>query len=369
MKPAVLATVAALWLSGCAYGTDVYVKDAGSARPPDQAFFILQGHSSGSSPLDRELEAEVRRELTDRGLVETGPEEANCVVVLHATTEGTSSRRALYQGWGGWDWSGAGEGDATGYKPGTLVVDVFDASTKKLVWQGVEPNAVSHGSLRLTQTDASKLLRTFPTAPSAARWDSVDADRSRQAFRILFSPVPALLIRIDGQPRYEQVASTHLQRIANTNALIVRDEAGLHYLRTGDSWLEAYELTGSWSPAFLLPDGADIALGEAVRSGGAELFKSTLLRESMPAIIVSTTPAELVVTDGDPEFVAFNGTPLLYVRNTAAAVFREPTDREIYAHVSDGWFRAWTTNGPWEHVADDQLPADLATGRTANGGS
>src|SRR5262245_23404508 len=123
MKRAALASVAALWMAACAYGTDVYVKDAGTARPPDQTFFILQGHSSGSLPLDRELEAEVRRELTDRGLVETVPEEANCVVVLHSATPGTSSRRALYQGWGGWAWNSAGQGDLTDYKPGTLVVD------------------------------------------------------------------------------------------------------------------------------------------------------------------------------------------------------------------------------------------------------
>ena len=176
-------------------------------------------------------------------------------------------------------------------------------------------------------------------------------------------------MRIDGQPRYEQVDGTRLQRIVNTPALIIRDEAGLHYLRMGDAWLEAYELTGSWSPAWLLPDGADIALGRAVRADGTDLLRSTLLQESMPAIIVSTMPADLVVTDGDPEFVAFNGTPLLYVRNTAAAVFREPTDREIYAHVTDGWFRAWTITGRWEHVPDDQLPADLATARTTLTGS
>ena len=359
MKRAALASVA-LWMAACAYSTDIYVKDAGAARPANQTFFVLQGHSSGMPSLDRELEAEVSRELTDRGFMETGPEEADRVVVLHSATVGTSSRRALYQGWGGWEWRSAG--DATDYKPGTLVVDVFDASTKKLVWHGAETNATSHGSLQLTRKHTSRLLKGIPSAASENQSDS------HQPFRILFSPVPAVLVRIDGQPRYEQVDGTRLQRIANTPALIIRDEAGLHYLRMGDGWLEAYELTGSWSPAWLLPDGADIALGQAVRADGTDLLRS-LLQESRPAIVVSTTPADLVVTDGDPEFVAFNGTPLLYVRNTAAAVFREPTDREIYAHVTDGWFRAWTTSGPWERVPEDQLPADLASARTTLTGS
>jgi hypothetical protein len=361
-----------MWMAACAYGTDTYIRDAGAVRPPNQTFFFLQGHSAGSPSLDRELEAEVGRELTDRGLVETGPEEANCVVVLHSATAAATSRRTLYQGWGGWQWNGPGAGDATDYKPGTLVVDVFDASTKKLMWHGVEPNATHNGSLQMTARSASRLLRSFPNAASANPWESTEADQTvevRQAFRILFSPVPAVLVRIDGQPRYEQVDGTRVQRIANTAALIIRDEAGLHYLRMGDAWLEAYDLTGSWSPAWLLPDGADIALGQAVRADRTDLFRSTLLKEFIPAIIVSTTPADLVLTDGDPQFVAFNGTPLLYVRNTAAAVFREPTDREIYAHVSEGWFRAWTTNGPWEHVPDDSLPGDLAAVRTTVAGS
>jgi hypothetical protein len=83
----------------------------------------------------------------------------------------------------------------------------------------------------------------------------------------------------------------------------------------------------------------------------------------MPVVCVSTTPAELIVTDGEPEYAPFNSTPLLYIRNTTGRVFREPTDQELYVRVPSGWFRAWTTNGPWEPVPEDKLPADLAAVR------
>ena len=75
---------------------------------------------------------------------------------------------------------------------------------------------------------------------------------------------------------------------------------------------------------------------------------------------VSTTPAALIVTEGEPRFVPLDGTSLLYVSNTTAHVFKEPTDQELYVLVSSRWFRAWTTNGPWEHVPDDELPSDIA---------
>src|ERR671924_254924 len=77
----------------------------------------------------------------------------------------------------------------------------------------------------------------------------------------------------------------------------------------------------------------------------------------MPALI---NPAALIETDGEPQFVPVNATALLRVKNTTAVVFKEPTDQEIYVRLPQGWFRAWTTNGPWERVPNNALPADLA---------
>jgi hypothetical protein len=78
-------------------------------------------------------------------------------------------------------------------------------------------------------------------------------------------------------------------------------------------------------------------------------------------VFISTTPAELIVTNGRPEYVAVEGTPLLHLKNTTATVYREPTDQQLYVRVATGWFRAWTTEGPWEAVSAGDLPADLAS--------
>jgi hypothetical protein len=128
----------------------------------------------------------------------------------------------------------------------------------------------------------------------------------------------------------------------------------------GEMWMEAYDLTGSWATAGTVPEGAEVALKQALDDSRMDLFAIGQIQSPVPAVYVSTTPAELIVTDGEPQYAPFNGTPLLYVRNAAGWVFREPTDRELYVRVADGWFRAWTTNGPWEPVRHDRLPADLA---------
>ena len=70
---------------------------------------------------------------------------------------------------------------------------------------------------------------------------------------------------------------------------------------------------------------------------------------------------QLIVTDGPPQFAPLQGTPILYVKNTSAHVFKEPTDQELYVFVSGQWYRAWTTDGPWEHLSSVSLPADLAS--------
>ena len=63
----------------------------------------------------------------------------------------------------------------------------------------------------------------------------------------------------------------------------------------------------------------------------------------------------------DAAVVTVPGTALRYLANTAAKVFREPTDDEWYVQVDGRWYRAWTSDGPWQGIADKELPADIAS--------
>jgi hypothetical protein len=53
--------------------------------------------------------------------------------------------------------------------------------------------------------------------------------------------------------------------------------------------------------------------------------------------------------------------------NTTTTVFKEPTDDELYVLVMDRWFRAWTTDGPWQFVPAERLPSDIARQVTLKG--
>jgi hypothetical protein len=67
----------------------------------------------------------------------------------------------------------------------------------------------------------------------------------------------------------------------------------------------------------------------------------------------------LIVTNGPARYQAVESTSLEYLANTTATVFREPTDQELYVLVTGRWFRAWRTDGPWQLIPSDELPADI----------
>jgi hypothetical protein len=214
-------------------------------------------------------------------------------------------------------------------------------------------------------------LCTLASVPvAAAEPCQTDPGVAAAPANILFAEEQAILIVIDGDPVYQPLQGTDLQRIANTKPFIVRDRAGLHYLKVPGGWMEAYSLHGVWSVAGVPPNGAELALRRTATASTIALLEQSawetrgngprLDDATAPAVFISTTPAELIVTDGPPRYATVEGTSLEYIENTNAHVFKEPTDDELYVLVSGRWLRAWTTDGPWEFVPASALPSDIA---------
>jgi hypothetical protein len=129
-------------------------------------------------------------------------------------------------------------------------------------------------------------------------------------------------------------------------------------------WMQAYSLQGVWSVAGGPPLGAESPLRQIavdlLAASGLPDNRPGLDDATAPAVFISTKPAELIVIDGLPRYATVEGTKLEFVENTSANVFKEPTDDELYVLTSGRWFRSWTTDGPWELVPRNELPADIA---------
>src|SRR3984893_9522077 len=119
--------------------------------------------------VDRIKEA-VHGALSAKGLtpVESGGDVA---IVAIETTQTQQTLNTFYDGFGGgWRWRGGGGfGSSTttvdNYKVGTLVVDLFDAHTKTIVWRGSSSDTLSDKSdknIKNLDKGVQKMFDHFP---------------------------------------------------------------------------------------------------------------------------------------------------------------------------------------------------------------
>ena len=85
-----------------------------------------------------------------------------------------------------------------------------------------------------------------------------------------------------------------------------------------------------------------------------------LAKGKIPDIIVSTVPAELIVTEGAPDMKPIAGTQILYVANTSGDILLDLSDQSYYVPLTGRWFRAKSLDGPWQFVDGEKLPKDFA---------
>jgi hypothetical protein len=109
--------------------------------------YVDTKESNAANPMmhDR-IEAMIKKELKEGGLTEVA-DGGDIFVTYHITTDektvyNTTSfgYGGYHGGWGGWGYGGMGTGSSTttasNYTEGTLIIDAYDGSEKKMVWRG-----------------------------------------------------------------------------------------------------------------------------------------------------------------------------------------------------------------------------------------
>jgi len=181
--------------------------------------------------------------------------------------------------------------------------------------------------------------------------------------RIIYTQSPAILVPIDGQPVLREMVGLDLMRVLNTRALLLLEKSsGRYFLFVDGRWRDAPSLDGPWTDAEVRPAALEEAKEEAVENGQVDLLESDeTTNGSHPAVIVSTTPAELVETEGPPQYAPIERTQLLYVTNSPDGLFLDLSTQQHYVLLAGRWFRTRSlTRGPWEYVPGTALPADFA---------
>ncbi len=190
-----------------------------------------------------------------------------------------------------------------------------------------------------------------------------DAEYKNDPPRIIVRDSPAILVTVDGAPRLQDVGNSGFQRVVNTPFPVIFDPRARKFWLYGSSvWFSTADLLqGSWKHEKKVP--AEIArlvkVEDAEKDPATPAGKVASAKElAGAAILVTTEPAELVVTEGAPQFAPLvPGGELLYVTNTGSDLFLEVATQKRFLVLSGRWYAAPGLNGPWSYVPPDQLPA------------
>jgi len=244
------------------------------------------------------------------------------------------------------------------------LVVLSDRKLESLAFPGVEGEHLEY--LKKIIIEAAP-----PAQPQTVSLDRLIAglDRSKIKVRevevnleppdIYASSEPAVLVMFLGKPRFKPVPDGELMYAINTNWDVFMDPAAnAYYLLNGQSWWRTDDLaSGSWVPATSLPEGLSKLPNDENWSDVRSALPGVPPNEIVKTI-VSFKPAELVVTDGGPEFEPIPGTKLMMVSNTESDLFYSNGDRKFYLLAAGRWFSAAALEGPWS-AASASLPSDF----------
>ncbi len=210
-----------------------------------------------------------------------------------------------------------------------------------------------------TSPEVISLDRLLPMVADLAP-QTAQSGGNNQPPPIFYSPEPAILVVLDGAPYWAVVNdSSSLLFAVNTNWDLFYEQAdSAYFLLNGSQWLTARAPEGPWTSTTTLPASFEQLPND---ENWAEVKANLPPKKSGPApkVFYADKPAELILTEGEPQLAPIAGTGLQYVKNTDCDLYFHPATNQFYFLVSGRWFRAASLTGPWTFATPD-LPEDFA---------
>jgi hypothetical protein len=190
-----------------------------------------------------------------------------------------------------------------------------------------------------------------------------------KAPKVIYTTQPSILVLIDGNPKLQKNNDWGVDVVVNSPFTIVKNDDGRFYLYGGHHWYTASSATGPYAYASTVPQNLstiETALNKnANASNGDNDNNNTAAADNtdnvVSNIVVSTSPAELIQSKGEPNFSPIEGTSLLYVKNSNNDIFMDVNSQQYFVLISGRWYKTKTLNSnQWQFIPADKLPADFA---------
>jgi hypothetical protein len=192
----------------------------------------------------------------------------------------------------------------------------------------------------------------------------LSTDLNTTAPRIIYADHSSLLVLIDGQPKLEANKDWGVDVVVNSPFTIVKATDGSYYLYGGKHWYSAPAPTGPFNPASNISPNLQKIQGsiDAANSSNAGYTDSAAAVQdnTVSNIVVSTSPAELIQSDGPPAYSPISGTDLSYVSNSPNDIFQDQSTKNYFVLISGRWYTSSSLTGGWHYIAANSLPANFA---------
>ncbi|WP_299494094.1 carbohydrate-binding family V/XII [uncultured Shewanella sp.] len=240
---------------------------------------------------------------------------------------------------------------------GSEVAQVRDVDVTQIKWPDSTPNTdklntIVDNALKSTTFQLSMKSLTASLASSKQERKSLE-ELKNTAPTIIFKQELTVLLTYDGAPIYRAIDNSQYERVINTPFAVARNKTTKKlYLSSGSFWYEADNPLGPWT---------------LTRKPPAELVKlmpkpktTSSTSGTPPAIYATTTPTELISTQGQPKWKSLIAGQLLYVTNTEVPWIRDTSNNKMYVLLSGRWYSAAKESGPWTFVRADKLPESFS---------
>jgi uncharacterized membrane protein YgcG len=180
--------------------------------------------------------------------------------------------------------------------------------------------------------------------------------------KIIYASQPAILVLIDGDPKMQHNPNWGVDAVVNTPFTIVKNRDGKFYLYGGKHWYSAPDATGDYSYVRNIPDNLTVVQQSVDSANDADpgFTSDSAKAAGIPNVIVSTTPAELIQTNGKPVFTKIDSTDLSYISNSQNDIFLSKSDQQYYVLISGRWYKADNLSSNWQYVSPSDLPDDFS---------
>ena len=176
---------------------------------------------------------------------------------------------------------------------------------------------------------------------------------------IYFRTEPTTLVSIDGEPIIEKIENSNLEYVINTPFFIVKEQNKKpYYIVGGKFWYVSEEILGIWEETKDVPSDIVKLAEDNIEEGEPDSVSASITEA--PALIVVTRPAELIITDGEPDYASIEGTSLLYAKNSENDIIMDINSQDHYILLAGRWYHSKTLkDGDWKFCEPEKLPNDF----------